>query len=274
MTLQCKSRFGKSVNPANVRDGLRKHKYHGRVPQRKPYISKANRQARLAFAKMYVRQPTEYWENVIFVDESKYDNFGLYGKQKVWRKSNTVMHVKNLQSTVKYGEFFFDKDQNVSQLAGIANGVYRPDTVTTNSVKFWFRRFRAGIFDVKDAPRTGRPVVGNVDKITEIIKVDRHLSSSNGGQTRRNGREGSIVYLVGLEMNHLLRVAFTWIHIKFRSLLSTTGPFEASDLPEMARIGQQKRCCVPSGQRQATHFCSNSPEPLRAWLGSFNASTI
>ncbi|GFW78713.1 HTH_Tnp_Tc3_2 domain-containing protein [Trichonephila clavipes] len=53
MTLQCKSRFGKSVSPETVRYVLRKHKYHGRVPQRKPYISKANRQARLAFAKMY-----------------------------------------------------------------------------------------------------------------------------------------------------------------------------------------------------------------------------
>ncbi|GFV68839.1 general transcription factor II-I repeat domain-containing protein 2B [Trichonephila clavipes] len=48
MTLQYKSRIGKSV-----RNVLRKLKYRGRVPQRKSYISKANRQARLAFAKMY-----------------------------------------------------------------------------------------------------------------------------------------------------------------------------------------------------------------------------
>ncbi|GFW70957.1 hypothetical protein TNCV_190481 [Trichonephila clavipes] len=33
------------------------------------------------------------------------------------------------------------------------------------------------------------------------------------------------------------------------SLLSTTGPFEARDSPETVRIGQQKRCCVPSEQR-------------------------
>ncbi|GFX19542.1 transposable element Tc1 transposase [Trichonephila clavipes] len=103
MTLQCKSRFGKSENPETVRNVLRKHKYHGRVLQRKPYISKANRQARLAFAKMYERQPTEYWENIIFVDEIKYNISGSDGKQKVWWKSNTAMHVKNLQPTVKYG---------------------------------------------------------------------------------------------------------------------------------------------------------------------------
>ncbi|GFT50010.1 HTH_Tnp_Tc3_2 domain-containing protein [Trichonephila clavipes] len=54
MTLKCKNRFGKSVNPETVRNVLRKHKYQGRVPQRKPYISKANRQGRLAFAKMKI----------------------------------------------------------------------------------------------------------------------------------------------------------------------------------------------------------------------------
>ncbi|GBM85390.1 Transposable element Tcb1 transposase [Araneus ventricosus] len=93
LTVKCKSRFRKSVNPETVRNVLR-HMYHDRVPRRKPYISKANRKARLAFAKMYVKQPTEFWENVIFVDESKYNNFGSDGKQKVWRTSNTALHIK------------------------------------------------------------------------------------------------------------------------------------------------------------------------------------
>ncbi|GFX24996.1 transposable element Tcb1 transposase [Trichonephila clavipes] len=103
MTLQCKIRFGKSVNPEIVRYVLRKHMYHDRVPERKSYISKANSQARLAFAKMYVRQTTEFWEIIIFVHESKYNIFRSDGKQNVWWKSNTAMHVKNLLPTVKYG---------------------------------------------------------------------------------------------------------------------------------------------------------------------------
>ncbi|GFX81788.1 histone-lysine N-methyltransferase SETMAR [Trichonephila clavipes] len=39
-----------------------------------------------------------------------------------------------------------------------------------------------GIFDIKDAPRTGRPVVENVDKITEIIEVNWHVSSRSIAQ--------------------------------------------------------------------------------------------
>ncbi|GFW19086.1 DUF5641 domain-containing protein [Trichonephila clavipes] len=58
----------------------------------------------------------------------------------------------------------------------------RGNTVTANYMQFWFHRFRSGIFDVKDAPRTGRPVVNNVDKITEIIKIDRHVSSCSIAQ--------------------------------------------------------------------------------------------
>ncbi|GBM46880.1 hypothetical protein AVEN_10723-1 [Araneus ventricosus] len=62
LTLKCKSRLRKSVNPETVRNVLRKHKCHGRVPRRKPYISKTNRKTRMAFAKMYVKQPTKFWE--------------------------------------------------------------------------------------------------------------------------------------------------------------------------------------------------------------------
>ncbi|GFT91258.1 histone-lysine N-methyltransferase SETMAR [Trichonephila clavipes] len=60
--------------------------------------------------------------------------------------------------------------------------VYEVDTVTANYVQFWFRQFRSGILDVKDAPLTGRLVIENIDKITEIIKVDRYVSSRSIAQ--------------------------------------------------------------------------------------------
>ncbi|GFW28378.1 potassium voltage-gated channel subfamily H member 6 [Trichonephila clavipes] len=69
-------------------------------------------------------------------------------------------------------------------------------------------------------------------------------------------------------------VASVWPNTKFRYLLSTTGPFEASNWPETSRTVQQKGCCAPSGQLPDIHFFSDSPETLEAWLRSFNASTI
>ncbi|GFU87402.1 uncharacterized protein TNCV_2716871 [Trichonephila clavipes] len=52
---------------------------------------------------MYVRQPTEYWENVIFVAESKCNIFRSDGNKKDRWKSNTTMHVEKLRPTGKYG---------------------------------------------------------------------------------------------------------------------------------------------------------------------------
>ena len=101
--------------------------------------------------------------------------------------------------------------------------------------------------------------------------VKTRWSSSNGGQTRSNGKEWSAVHLVGLEKNYLLWVASIWPNTKFESLLSTTGQFEVSDGPETTRISHQKWCCVPSGQRQVY---SDWPATPWAWLKSFNASTI
>ncbi|GFU59581.1 histone-lysine N-methyltransferase SETMAR [Trichonephila clavipes] len=79
-------------------------------------------------------------------------------------------------------QFIFDKGKNARQVAEIVNGVCGADAETANYVQFWFRQFRSCIFDVKDEPRTGRPVVENVNKITEIIKVNRHVSSRSTTQ--------------------------------------------------------------------------------------------
>ncbi|GFV94001.1 histone-lysine N-methyltransferase SETMAR [Trichonephila clavipes] len=88
----------------------------------------------------------------------------------------------------------------VKQVAKIVNGVYGFDTVTANYVQFWFRRFRSGIFDVKDASRTGRHVVENVDKIAEIIKVDRHVSTRSIAQEIKIDHE--------TVLNHLHKAGF------------------------------------------------------------------
>lgn len=46
-----------------------------------------------------------------------------------------------------------------------ASRVYGPDTVAANLACFWFPWFHYGNFDVKDASLSGRPFVGNIDKM-------------------------------------------------------------------------------------------------------------
>ncbi|GFV51790.1 histone-lysine N-methyltransferase SETMAR [Trichonephila clavipes] len=85
------------------------------------------------------------------------------------------------------------------------------DTVTANYVQFWFRRFRSGIFDFKDAPRTGKPVVENVNKTTEIIEIDWHVSGRNIAQELKIDHK--------TVFNHLRKVGFkkkldVWIQLQ------------------------------------------------------------
>ncbi|EFN78961.1 Histone-lysine N-methyltransferase SETMAR, partial [Harpegnathos saltator] len=40
-----------------------------------------------------------------------------------------------------------------------------------------FQRFRSGNMNVEDETHSGRPIVGNVDKIMEIVESDRHAST-------------------------------------------------------------------------------------------------
>ncbi|GFX74176.1 histone-lysine N-methyltransferase SETMAR [Trichonephila clavipes] len=97
--------------------------------------------------------------------------------------SYRVLKIEVIKEKIRFIlQFFSDKGENASQAAEIVNGVYGAVTVTANYLQFWFRRFHSGIFDVKVAPRPGRPVIENVDKITEIIEVDQNVSSHSIAQ--------------------------------------------------------------------------------------------
>ncbi|GBM76663.1 hypothetical protein AVEN_206543-1 [Araneus ventricosus] len=47
--------------------------------------------------------PLEFWNSVLFVDDSKYNVFGSDGKQIVWRKPNSELEMKILTPSVKHG---------------------------------------------------------------------------------------------------------------------------------------------------------------------------
>ena len=58
-----------------------------------------NRKKRVQF----VSKDSEFWNKVIFSDESKFNIFQNDGRILVWRKTNTEWELENMQSTVKHG---------------------------------------------------------------------------------------------------------------------------------------------------------------------------
>ncbi|GFW07772.1 transposable element Tc1 transposase [Trichonephila clavipes] len=95
--------LGRSVSAETVRRVLRKAGYNGRVARKKPLIGKRNRVKRMKFTKEHILKSQQFWNEVIFSDESKFNIFGSDGRRMVWRKPNTSHHPKHTTPTVKYG---------------------------------------------------------------------------------------------------------------------------------------------------------------------------
>lgn len=93
----------KNVHPETIRRVLRTSGYNGRVARRKPFISDDNKLKRKTFAETYKHMDQTYWNNVLFVDESKFNIFGSDGRTMVWRKPNTELQKENLLPSVKHG---------------------------------------------------------------------------------------------------------------------------------------------------------------------------
>lgn len=96
-------RCGVKVSDRTVQRTLNKAGLHGRTARNKPYISPANKQKRLAFALEHVDKDQEYWNRVLFTDESKFNISASDGKVTVWRRVGEEFQQKNLRGTVKHG---------------------------------------------------------------------------------------------------------------------------------------------------------------------------
>jgi len=61
--------------------------------------------------------------------------------------------------------FTTKKGKNAAQTCRKICEVYGADAISELRTQEWFVRFRSGNFDVKDLPRSGRPVTEKVDEI-------------------------------------------------------------------------------------------------------------
>lgn len=91
------------VHDSTIRKTLGKNGIHGRVPRRKPLLTKKNIKARLTFAKNHLDHPQSFWENVLWTDQTKVELFGRNASRYIWRKKNTAFDKKNIVPTVKHG---------------------------------------------------------------------------------------------------------------------------------------------------------------------------
>lgn len=101
---ELKEECGVVVSHETVRQAIMKNKYSSRAARKKPLLSAANVEKRFSFATMDISRPTDYWDDVIFCDETKMMLYYNDGPTRVWRKALTSLEKRNIIPTVKFGK--------------------------------------------------------------------------------------------------------------------------------------------------------------------------
>ena len=71
--------------------------------EKKTYVNKINRGKRLEYARIHRDKPFGYWNDVIWLDESRFNLFGSNGKVMVWRTTTEELSPKCTVPTIKHG---------------------------------------------------------------------------------------------------------------------------------------------------------------------------
>ncbi|EZA48646.1 Histone-lysine N-methyltransferase SETMAR [Ooceraea biroi] len=117
--------------------------------------------------------------------------------------------------------YYFRKGKNAVQAHKKLSDVYGEDALKLRQCQNWFTKFRSGDFNVKDAPRSGRPIEIDDDKLKALIDSNRRL-------TTREIAENLNISKSSVE-NHLKRLGYI-------SKLDISVPHELKEIHLTKRI--------------------------------------
>ena len=94
---------GVCVSKSTIKRRLHQSEYRGFTTRCKPLVSLKNRKARLEFAKQHLKKPSQFWNNILWTDDTKINLYQSDGKRRVWRRKGTAHDPKYTTSSVKHG---------------------------------------------------------------------------------------------------------------------------------------------------------------------------
>ncbi len=94
---------GQLVSAQTLRHTLQQVSLHGRRPRKEPLLKLTHKKACKQFAEDNLAKSMNYWNHVLWSDESKVNLFDSDGVQHVWRRPGEEYHENCALPTVKHG---------------------------------------------------------------------------------------------------------------------------------------------------------------------------
>ncbi len=103
LSKEVESQTGVTISRDTIQRSLQRNGMHGCRPRKKPLLKPRHKKARLEFARAHADKDEDYWDSILWSDETKINVFGTDGFKTVWRRKGEEYKEKRMVPTVKHG---------------------------------------------------------------------------------------------------------------------------------------------------------------------------
>ncbi len=103
LSKEVESQTGVTISRDTIRRTLQRNSMHGCRPRKKPLLKPRHKKARLEFARAHADKDEDYWDSILWSDETKINVIGTDGFKTVWRRKGEEQKEKCMVPTVKHG---------------------------------------------------------------------------------------------------------------------------------------------------------------------------
>ncbi len=103
LSKEVESQTGVTISRDTIQRTLQMKGMRGCRPRKKPLLKPRHKKARLEFARAHADKDEDYWDSILWSDETKINVFGTDGFKTVWRRKGEEYKEKCMVPTVKHG---------------------------------------------------------------------------------------------------------------------------------------------------------------------------